>query len=137
MAGGVEYYDIQRRERMTLQEILEKCAGLRIDQEICNNELYVELVFFSEEIERWQEVFTEVFGPAIKLSGVEPTEEHLNLTKNYGGVLGGILSDQTLFEKTFNGCTIIAMFWPWHSYTEEDEEGKVTLKMAVLRKVKC
>ncbi len=118
---------------MTLPEIVKKCSELRIAEVISNNVLYVELVIYKEEFDRWNEILTEVFGPAIKPAGIEPTDEHLNLTKNYGGVQGGILKEQTLFKMTSEGRTVIAMFWPWQCI-EEGEEEKVTLKMAVLRK---
>ena len=120
---------------MTLLDIMGRCSALRIADEICKNELYVEVVFYKEELDKWNALFTEIFGSAMKPAGIEPTEEHLTLTKDYGGVRGGILSEQILFKKIFDGRTVIAMFWPWQE-CEEGTEEKITLKMAVLRKAK-
>ncbi len=94
---------------MTLKAIIRKCRELSVCEERSMTEEYLELVFFAEDIHQWNEMVTDVLGPAIKCPGKGPTPDHLNLTKKYGG----IRVDQTLFRKESNGGTIIAMFWPW------------------------
>jgi len=109
---------------MTLHEIIEKCRMLGIDEERHSSNTYHELVFYREEIDKWNTVLSGVLGPAIKPEGKAPAKDHQRLTKEYGG----IWADQTLFKGEFEDATVIAMFWPW-------EDGiHVTLKMALLVK---
>lgn len=111
---------------MTLQEIIERCRMLGVDEERCTSDKYSEFVFYKEEIDAWNKIFSDVLGPAIKPAGKKPAKDHKRLTKDYGG----IWADQTLFKKEFEDVTVIAMFWPW-------EDGiHATLKMALLEKEK-
>ncbi len=108
---------------MTLGEILEKCKELNICEKRTIEDEYCELVFLSEEINKWNAIFIDIFGPAVKPKGVKPTKRDLQLTGEYGGILNG----QTLFKKDFGNKTVIAMFWPWQ------DGSKVTLKAALLK----
>lgn len=111
---------------MTLQEIIERCRMLGVDEERCNSDKYSEFVFYKEELDEWNKIFSDVLGPAIKPAGKKPARDHKRLTKDYGG----IWADQTLFMKEFEDVTVIAMFWPW-------QDGiHATLKMALLEKEK-
>ena len=109
---------------MTLREIIEKFASLRVDEQRCNSDQYHELVFYREQIDEWHRIAVNVFGPAEKAAGEKPTKDHLHLTRDYGGIWAG----QTLFKKRFKDATVLAMFWPW-------EDGiHATLKIALLEK---
>ena len=122
---------------MTLKKIIEKCSILSVhDKRIISDE-YNELVFYNKEIDKWNKIFADVLGPAIKPkvlievlgpaakpAGVEPTEDDLQLTKDYGG----IYNNQTLFRKEFDDVTVIVMLWPW------EDDIHTTLKMVLFKK---
>lgn len=107
---------------MSLKEIIEKCKSLKICDSRCADDAYTEIVILNEQIDRWNQVFVEIFGPALKPAGVKPDKDVLCLTKEYGG----IYDNQTLFKKEIEGNTVLAMFWPW------GDKIHTTLKMAVL-----
>ena len=107
---------------MTLNDILQKVQGLKVVEERRMTEDYCELVFLSKDIEIWHNAITDALGEPRKPAGKQPTDADQDLTQNTGGIWVG----QTLFEKKFDNCTIIAKFWPWQ------DEANVTLKMAVL-----
>jgi hypothetical protein len=107
---------------MTLREIVEKCSILSVCEKRCITDEYGELVLYNREIDEWNKILADIFGPAIKPAGVKPTKDDLHLTKDYGG----IWVDQTLFQKDFDDVTVIAMFWPWK------DNIHTTLKMALL-----
>jgi hypothetical protein len=108
---------------MILSEILEKCKELNICEKRAIEDEYCELVFLGEEINKWNAIFIDIFGPAVKPKGVKPAKGDLKLTGKYGGILDG----QTLFKRDFENGTIIAMFWPWQ------DGSRVTLKTALLK----
>jgi hypothetical protein len=107
---------------MKLEEIIDKCGGLSIREKRCVTEDYIELVFYSKELEKWSRIISDILGPANKPAGVKPTTDDLNLTKNSGG----IRFDQTLYGKVFKDDIIIAMFCPWQ------DDLHTTLKMTLL-----
>ncbi len=109
---------------MTLKEIFEQCSILNVMDERCISDDYVWLVFSNEEAQKWNELFADILGPAIKPAGVTPSQEDLVLTKDYGG----IRKDQTLFKKEFDDYTVIAMFWPWQ------DKVRTTLKMVLFKR---
>ena len=88
---------------MTLKEIIERCNRLGVHDTRFITEEYIELVFYNHEIDEWSRVFADILGPAVKPPGIEPSEDDLSLTKDYGGVWG----NQTLFKKDFGDTTII------------------------------
>jgi len=111
---------------MILKEVIKRCSTLEVYDTRLMTDEYIELVFYSKEIDKWNRVFADFLGPAIKPQGVEPTKDDFRLTKNYGGVWG----NQTLFKKDFDNFTIISMFWPWQ------DNIHVTLKIALLKNSK-
>ena len=98
---------------MTLKGIIEKCNRLGVFDTRFITDEYVELVFYSKEIDEWHRIFVDFLGPATKPPGIEPTQDDIRLTKDYGGIWG----NQTLFKKDFGDSTIISMFWPWQDNT--------------------
>ncbi|OGW75421.1 MAG: hypothetical protein A2Z72_00295 [Omnitrophica bacterium RBG_13_46_9] len=107
-----------------LKEIISRCSELDIYEKRCSTFGYYEIVFYSKDTDRWNVIFAEILGNAIKPAGKKPTECDLRLTKSHNG----IRENQTLFKKEFKNATVIAMFWPW-------ENGIfTTLKVAVLDK---
>ena len=107
-----------------MKEIFEKCSMLSVEDKRCFTDDYVWLVFPNKQMDKWNEVFNDVFGPAAKPAGIMPSEDNLHLTKDYGG----IRKNQTLFKKEFDNATVIAMFWPWQ------DNIRTTLKMVLLKK---
>ncbi len=105
-----------------LKEIIEKCSALGIYEKRNINDEYCELVFYNKETAYWLKIITDILGSAAKPQGIKPIQEHLRLTKDYGG----IYAHQTLFKKEFGNATIIAMLWPWGDRTH------TTLKIAIL-----
>lgn len=109
---------------MTLSEIMERCRMLGVNQQRHRGDAYHELVFYQAEIDQWTEIFSDIFGPAVKPEGAKPTKALLHLTRDYGGIWPG----QILYKKDFDDVTVIAMFWPW-------QDGiHATLKMALLER---
>ena len=109
---------------ITLKEILEKCRKLRIDQERSITDEYAEVTFYSSDTDEWIKMFVDIVGPAIKPKGEKPTQEDLELTKEYGG----ICDNQTLFKKEYDDVNVIVMFWPWQN------GATTTLKIMFLKK---
>ncbi|MFH1768886.1 MAG: hypothetical protein ABH858_06980 [Candidatus Omnitrophota bacterium] len=96
---------------MSLQKIVEAVRTLIVHEERCVSEKYCEFVFENTEIDKLKEVFLPLLGPPEKPAGKDPLNEHLQLTKEYGG----IRANQTLFKKDFDHCLVIAMLWPWQN----------------------
>ena len=111
---------------ITLKSILEKYSDLTIDEKRCITDEYVWLVFYNREIEKWNKIFSNIFGPAVKPAGSPPSKDDLLLTTDYGG----IRREQTLFKKEYKEGTVIAMFWPWQ------DKIRTTLKMILIKKDK-
>lgn len=109
---------------MTLKEIMERCEGLRVYERRNSDELRDVRVFYNEDIGEWDKIFNDILGHPIKPAGVNPTEDDVDLTKNYGG----IWSNQTLFKKEFNEITVMAMLLPWQ------DDIHTTLKTVILEK---
>lgn len=109
---------------IALKEIIEKCLALNIYEKRSVDEEYCELVFYNKELDKWEKIFTDALGSAVKPPETRPTREDMRLTNDYGG----IEANQTLFKKDFDGATMIAMFWPWGDCEH------TTLKIALLRK---
>jgi hypothetical protein len=107
---------------MTFDEILLRTKDLGLYERRSMSPEYCELVFFSRDIEAWYETLSSILGEARKKPGTEPTDSDLDITRK----TGGIRANQTLFEKEFDGKTVIAKIWPW------DDGEHMTLKMAVL-----
>ena len=94
---------------MTLKEIIERCNELRVAEKRQITDEYGELVFYSEDEEKWSEILSDILGSAIKPAGIKPTKYDINLTNAYGG----IRKNQTLFRREDDKSIVIAMFWPW------------------------
>ena len=107
-----------------LKTIIEKCNALQIYEKRDINDGYCELVFDNKEIDKLEKILIEILGTATKPPGTKPTKEDIKLTKDYGG----IHDNQTLFKKTFDETTVIAMLWPWQ------DNAHTTLKIALLGK---
>ncbi len=109
---------------MTLKDIIDACKHLRIVEQRCSTQEFVDLVFENKDIEEWQRILTNFLGTPRKPKGQEPTNGDLKLTAR----TGGIRIEQTLFERDFPENTIIAKFWPWK------DDRHTTLRMATLFK---
>ena len=107
---------------MTINEIVEKFGTLKIDEKRNVTDQIGEFVIFSEDVDQWYNLLSEMFGPAVKAEGEKPSQEDLALTKKYGS----IYSSQTLFKKDFDDYAVIAMLWPW------GDREHTTLKIAIL-----
>ena len=107
---------------MTFDDILLQAKDLGVYERRSLSTEYCELVFFSKDLGSWYGILESVLGGPRKPPGSEPTTSDLDLTHR----TGGIRVNQTLFEKDFDGETVIAKFWPW------DDGEHITLKMALL-----
>ncbi len=107
---------------MKLREITDCCGHLDIYEKRMDSEDFFELVFYNKDLDEWNRILSAFLDAPVKPVGQLPSEKDLSLTQN----TGGIRIEQTLFEKAFEGCTVIAKFWPWknNQYT--------TLRMALL-----
>lgn len=110
---------------MRLKEIIAGLGKLNIYEKRCISDEYDEIVFYNKDLDKWNKLFNDIFGPPFKPPGVKPTKEILALTADYGG----ITDNQTLFKKDFNDSTVIVMFWPWQ------DSIHTTLKRIVLGKI--
>ena len=108
---------------MDLEEMMLEFSGLPYKQEIANNIVYVELVIDNDDLYDWQSRLEKIFGVPLKPAGVDPDEVIKDITKDYGGVHGGITKDQILYRRDFDTTAVLVMIWPW------EREPKATLKM--------
>ena len=108
---------------MTLKDILEKCNGLEVSERRFISSEYAELVFLTKETDKWNSVFVDILGRAVKPAGVKPTADDLAVTKDYDG----IYDNQILFKKDFDNISVMVMFWPWQDNTH------TTLKLVVIK----
>ncbi len=107
---------------MTLDDILQDARHLSVFERRSLGSEFCELVVFSKDLDSWAAILAHFLGAPVKPAGREPSEKNLAVTEK----TGGIRFNQTLFEKKFNGKTVIAKFWPW------SDDRYVTLKMAML-----
>ena len=107
-----------------LKDIITQFDALDIREKRSITDAYCELVFYSKDIDRWNNICSDLFGKAVKPAGAKPTKDDLSLAEKYGG----IFANQVLFKKDFGNFIVIVMFWPWQDATH------TTLKMAVLNK---
>jgi hypothetical protein len=108
---------------MNLKEILDRCNMLNVHEVRHVTDDYAELVFHNRALDEWNRILSDTLGPPKKPAGVEPSENDLELTKDYGG----IRVNQTLFMKEVEDSKVIAMYWPWQNGIH------TTLKMAHVR----
>lgn len=107
---------------MKLAELFPQLERLEKKEIRSMHDEYVELVFFNRDIDAWDKLLVGKLGIPKKPAGIEPSVS--DQEKSQG--TGGIWKNQTLFEKSFDGVTIIAKFWPWNDGVH------TTLKMALL-----
>jgi len=109
---------------MKLSDIYLQLDSLEIFDRRYLKEDYLECVFFKENFEKWDNLLTELLGPVANPFDADPSKEHLEISKAFGGVRKG----QALYQKDFGDYTIIAMLWPWQNGTH------ITLKMPLIEK---
>jgi hypothetical protein len=107
---------------MVLKKIFDRLSPMSIYEKRVFTDGYYELVFLNKEIDEWEQIFTDILGPAAKPPKVDPSDADLSLTREFGG----IYVNQTLFKKEYGNKTIIAMFWPW------DDPRYITLKIVLV-----
>jgi hypothetical protein len=105
---------------MKLEKIMKKISQLDIYEKRNASEKYCEIVFFSKDKEKWNTVFSELLGDAIKPESIPPSGEHEKMAEQYGG----IRKEQVLYNRVFEKTSIMAMFWPWGNGTH------ITVKIA-------
>ena len=109
---------------MNVSDVLQRCDHLKVEGKNDISEDYVERVFLKEDLEKWEEIVTDLLGPAVKRAGEETALSFSELTIDYGG----LLDDQILYYKEFEDTSLIVMFWPWK------DDNQVTLKIACVKK---
>ena len=109
---------------MQLKKFAKKLESLRIHEKRSLTDKLYDIVFYSEDIKKWTEIFEAEFGPPIKKKGAPlPADE-----QHWISDTGGIWEDQTLYGNIIDNGVAIAKFQPW-------QDGKhITLKMMVLKK---
>ncbi|RJQ78747.1 MAG: hypothetical protein C4519_11815 [Desulfobacteraceae bacterium] len=109
---------------MRLKEIIDSCGHLKVIEQRCIKNDFIDLVFNNEELSEWQRILSSFLGAPRKPKGQQPSRSDLDITSK----TGGIRVNQTLFEREFEEGTVIAKFWPW-------QDGRyTTLRMALLLK---
>ena len=101
---------------------MKKCHSLAVAKTREMGENYAELVFFSKDLEKWDQVLCEALGPAEKQRNCSPSRAHQGLTRELGGVRHG----QTLFARKGQNGTVVALYWPWRDRTH------ITLKLGLI-----
>jgi hypothetical protein len=109
---------------MTLQDINGKIKDLTVFEKRKMTDEYTEIVFFNNDIDKWNSALSDILGPALKPAGVKPSKEIQTLANSYGG----IYENQTLFKKDFEDSVVMAMYWPWQN------NKHTTLKIVLLKK---
>ncbi len=98
------------------QTAFEVVKNQLFEFEICENRQitqdYCELVLSNTEKDSWYSCLSEQLGVPVKSAGEQTTDEFLALTHDFGE----IVDHQTLFMKTFDDISIIAMLWPWQDH---------------------
>ena len=109
---------------MKLKAFAKKFKQLRVHEQRGLTDRSCDIVFYSEDINRWNDIFTAEFGPPIKKKGAPLPEKERHWISN----TGGIWEDQTLFGKLIDDGVMIAKFQPWKDGVH------VTLKVLHLKK---
>jgi hypothetical protein len=109
---------------MKLSDIYRQLDSLKISDRRYLKEDYLELVFLKEDFEKWNNLLAEFLGPIANPFDADPSKDHWEITKKFGGVRKG----QALYQKDFGDYIIIAMLWPWQNETH------ITLKMPLIKK---
>ena len=104
---------------MTLQEVMDQCAPLEIQEKRSATSSYWEVVALTKDLDQWIQKLTKLMGPPLKPAGQAPTPYDKSIAQAHGG----IFANQILFEKSTDQGKIIAMFWPW------SDNQHVTLKL--------
>lgn len=105
---------------MNLKQLTAQFCHLRVNEKRASSPEYEEWVIYAEDLGQWNKVLSDLLGPAIKPKGEKTSREAFALTVKFGGVL----EDQVLYHKEFDGMSVIAMLWPWKNNVY------VTIKMA-------
>lgn len=106
-----------------IKEILEKAAGLSVHETRSEGPEYHEMVVYRKDLTEWEKIFKEVLGLAVKPAGSAATNEHLDVTEEYGG----IERSQTLYVKKDDDGARMIMLWPWQ------DGAHVTIKMVFIQ----
>lgn len=109
---------------MTLKNFTKKLKRLRVHEQRKLTDTSCDIVFYAEDLNRWNEIFIAEFGPPIKKKGAPLPEKE----RSWISDTGGIWEDQTLFGKFIDGGVMIAKFQPWK------DDVHVTLKIRLLKK---
>lgn len=107
---------------MTLTDLTQKTAGLKVREVRENRDDYQEKVIFNSDMKKWEAVLKELLGPPVKPAGVAPSGSDLVLCQIYGS----IMDNQILYRKSFGDVTVLAMFWPWN------DGAHTTLKIGII-----
>ncbi len=106
-----------------LKDIINKCNALKIYEKREETDAYFEIVFYTKDLNIWEETLSSFFGAPVKPTGLKPTRDDAGITKNYGG----LQANQTLYKNESKTGTVIAMLWPWQDKTH------ITLKIVSTR----
>src|SRR5262245_46896308 len=103
----------------SLPSLLGDLSTLGVEEKRRLEDDYVELVGLQSAWEEWSRRLSAALGPVSKPAGKKPTSDQEKRTAPWGGVR----KEQTFFEGSVEGRTVVALVWPW-----QDGE-RFTLKM--------
>jgi hypothetical protein len=104
---------------MNPKQIIALCHDLKLAERRQVDEEYAEVVFFTRDLEHWQQKLEGLLGPAVKPAGCKPDKTHEALANPRGGVR----KDQILYNKKFDNRGVVALLWPWQ------DGASITLKI--------
>lgn len=105
---------------MTFEELLLQVGKLQCQETRAQETDYCEVVVAKPHLEAMLSVLKEYFGLPFKPEGQAPSSKAQEYAEPYGGVHG----NQTLFHRTNEIGSELALLWPWGSGTS------VTVKIA-------
>ncbi|MBF0385060.1 MAG: hypothetical protein HQL27_04230 [Candidatus Omnitrophica bacterium] len=94
---------------MVPEKLIAKCKSLKIIEERRREKDYYEIVIPAKDLEAWNSLLAQFFGPPSKAAGHEVSKESIDLTRNYGS----LRNEQILFKKELEKFVCIAVLWMW------------------------
>jgi len=106
-----------------IRNLLERSRHLTVEERRSVSEDYAEIVILAEQLDAWNTLLTELYGPAAKPAGCKPSPVDQRHSEPYGG----IFRDQILYRLGQESIGWIAMLWPWK------DKLHITVKLAKIK----
>ncbi len=105
---------------MSFSAMVDQLKGVKFDELRQQYDGYFEFVVPSQKLNELYPILENFFGVPFKPAGIEPSNDHSDIAKRYGGVQ----KQQTLYYIERGGQSTCAMIWPWSS------GSRATVKLA-------